>query len=78
MTIIDFPRTGGGGPMTITLGPAAADTTREMAERSDVEAPEVVRRALGTLKMWMDLPPGTDLMVRRPDNRLETLIKWWD
>ena len=81
MTIIEDPAldTGGGDDrVTVVLSPKASAVARKMCKQGKVTIPELMRRALGLLRTWMELPPGTELMVHRPDGTMETLLKWWD
>lgn len=66
--------TGGGGRISITFSPEASDIARVMAADLGVEVPELVRRSLGLMRMWMALDPGEELMVRRANGRLDRLI----
>lgn len=77
MSVTDDPRVGtgdGGERVHITLGPAATAKARVMSARLRITIPELVRRALGLFYMWMTLPVGSELMVKRPDGKLERVV----
>lgn len=65
MSTIDDPRIGygGGGRISVILGPRAAAMCRVMGARLRVDVPEVVRLAIGLYHLWMSLPEGKYLAV---------------
>lgn len=66
------------GRLVISLHDPTASTARDMAEDLGIKLPELVRRGLALVRVWMSLAPGEYLAVRRHDGQLERLVLWPD
>lgn len=60
--------------MVVTLSAAAAKSVRAMSAQTGLRSPELVRRGLSLLRVWLSLGDGEDMMIRRADGSLERLV----
>ena len=58
----------------VVLTPLATAQARVMAGRLRITIPELVRRSLGLYRMWLTLPDGDELMIKRKSGSLERLV----
>lgn len=62
--------------LVITLAPPAATVARSMARQLEIRVPELVRRGLSLMRLWLSLGPDEYLAVRRSNGDLERLVLW--
>lgn len=64
--------------LVITLGLEAAEATRRLAERMQINPPEAVRRGLTLLQLLQSLSADEELVIRRKkDGSLERVRFQW-
>lgn len=62
--------------LVITLVAPASTTARAMANELGIKTPELVRRGLSLMRLWMSLKHDEALLVRRADGTFERLVLW--